>query len=144
MSYIFNGCNSLVELDLSNFVTSKVTNINGMFQNCTSLTTLDFRNLNLSKMPYTTSGANYKYNCSNMFTNCTALTELRLDNCNNTTLLMINLDRQAMSYGGYKQYYAGLPTYEDGSVHNMYFKESNWSSSTSTRKGWTINYVPEE
>ena len=144
MYYMFHGCESLTSLDLSNFDTSNVTSMNCMFYNCSSLTSLNFENLNLSKISYITSGSNYKYNCSNMFTNCTALTELRLDNCNKTTLLMINLDRQTMSYGGYKQYYADLPTYEDASVHNMYFKESNWPSLTSTRKGWTINYVPEE
>ena len=143
MNSMFRDCTSLTSLGLSSFDTSNVTNMNYMFYNCSSLTSLNFENLNLSKMPYTTSGANYKYNCSSMFTNCTALTELRLDNCNKTTLLMVNLDRQPMSYGGYKQYYADLPTYSDGSVHNMYFKKSNWSTSTNVRTGWTINYVEE-
>ena len=34
---LFNGFNSLKEIDLSNFDTSNVTDMNGMFQNCTSL-----------------------------------------------------------------------------------------------------------
>ena len=37
MEYMFNECKSLEELDLSNFNTSKVTNMENMFNNCISL-----------------------------------------------------------------------------------------------------------
>ncbi len=37
---MFSGCESLVKLDLSNFDTSKVTNMNYMFWDCSSLTTI--------------------------------------------------------------------------------------------------------
>lgn len=37
MSYMFGGCDRLQSLDLSNFNTSKVTNMEGMFLRCTNL-----------------------------------------------------------------------------------------------------------
>ena len=40
MAYMFSGCSSLKELNLSNFNTNKVTNINGMFKGCSSLISL--------------------------------------------------------------------------------------------------------
>ena len=41
MSYMFNGCNSLTTLDVSNWDTSNVTNMSDMFNDCIALTTLD-------------------------------------------------------------------------------------------------------
>ena len=35
----FNGCSSLTEVDLSNWNTGSVTNMNNMFRNCSKLTT---------------------------------------------------------------------------------------------------------
>ena len=42
MSMMFWGCSSLKELNLSNFNTSKVTNMESMFSNCNSLENLNF------------------------------------------------------------------------------------------------------
>ena len=44
MSYMFCGCNSLTNLDLSKFNTQNVTDMNSMFYECNSL-----KNLDLSK-----------------------------------------------------------------------------------------------
>jgi len=41
MSFMFNGCSSLKELNLSNFKTNNVTNMGWMFQSCTSLKKLN-------------------------------------------------------------------------------------------------------
>ena len=41
MSYMFSGCSSLTSLDLLNFNTNKVTNMNNMFSKCSSLDSLD-------------------------------------------------------------------------------------------------------
>ena len=38
---MFLDCNSLTNIDLSNFNTQNVTNMSGMFWNCSSLTNLD-------------------------------------------------------------------------------------------------------
>jgi surface protein len=48
MRYIFADCSSLETLDLSNFKTSKLNNINNMFSNCTSLKDLNLSNFNIS------------------------------------------------------------------------------------------------
>jgi surface protein len=48
---MFNNCNNLNQLDLSNFNTSKVSNMEGMFYNCTNLTQLDISNFNFIKTP---------------------------------------------------------------------------------------------
>ena len=37
MSDMFNGCNSLTNIDLSNFNTQNVTDMRGMFSYCNSL-----------------------------------------------------------------------------------------------------------
>ena len=87
-SLTFNGtnCNSMFtaykgrELDLSNFNTSNVTDMSGMFSGCSSLTSLDLSNFN-------TSNVNV---ISSMFYNCSSLTSLDLSNFNTskvTTLL---------------------------------------------------------
>ena len=41
MGEMFSGCSSLTTLDLSEFDTSKVTNMGNMFRGCTNLTSLD-------------------------------------------------------------------------------------------------------
>ena len=45
---MFNGCESLTSLDLSNFNTSSVENMENMFNGCKSLTSLDLSNFNTS------------------------------------------------------------------------------------------------
>ena len=50
MSYMFNGCLNLVELDVTHFNTAKVTNMNGMFNDCSRLTSLDVTNFNTANV----------------------------------------------------------------------------------------------
>ena len=63
MNYMFLRCTSLITLDLSNFNTSKVTNMSNMFYNCISLTSLDLSNFDTSKVT----------NMDYMFSSCTSL-----------------------------------------------------------------------
>ena len=70
MSYMFNYCTSLKNLDVSSFNTSKVTNMLYMFANCTNVTSIDVTNLNTSKV----------INMSYMFNRCYKLTNLDLSN----------------------------------------------------------------
>ena len=46
MNNMFQFCNSLTSLDVSNFNTSNVTNMDSMFNNCTSITSLDVSRFN--------------------------------------------------------------------------------------------------
>ena len=76
---MFSNCGSLTSLDLSHFVTSKVTDMSSMFSNCSSLKSLNinFDTQKAEKM-------------QNMFKNCTSLTSLNIStfntvNCQNFT-----------------------------------------------------------
>ena len=50
LSYMFGGCSSLTKLDVSNFDTSCVTNMEGMFCVTTNLTSLDVSGLDTSQV----------------------------------------------------------------------------------------------
>lgn len=68
MSNMFDGCKSLVNLDVSHFNTSNVTQMYSMFAGCSSLTSLDVSNFDTSKV----------MNMFLMFSGCTNLTSLDL------------------------------------------------------------------
>ena len=63
MNYMFNGCESLISLDVSGFDTSNVIDINELFKSCKSLTLLDLSNFDMSNVNY----------ISDVFTNCDSL-----------------------------------------------------------------------
>ena len=67
MDGMFYGCKSLNYLDLSSFDTSKVTYMISMFDGCSSLTSLDLSNFNFKKAK----------NVNKMFANCSSLTDLK-------------------------------------------------------------------
>ena len=76
MSYMFYGCNSLTSLDVSNFNTSNVTNMSNMFYGCSGLTSLDLSGWDTSNVSY----------ISDMFNGCSNLTSIRMKGCNQTTI----------------------------------------------------------
>ena len=97
MSYMFNGCKYVSELDLSNFDTRKVTNMFMMFWNCSSLKSLDLSSFNTSNV--TDMGCMFSYctltsldlssfntskvnNMDGMFMYCHYLTNLNISNFN--------------------------------------------------------------
>ena len=70
MSYMFYSMSNLITLDLSNFDTSKVTDMNAMFDGMSNLTTLNLSNFDTSKVT----------NMSFMFYGMRNLTSLNLSN----------------------------------------------------------------
>ena len=50
MNSMFEGCTSLTNLDISNFDTSNVTGMNWMFYSCSKLNDLDIRQFDFSKV----------------------------------------------------------------------------------------------
>ena len=72
MSYMFYECTSLTSIDLSNFNTSNVTNMWGMFNYCSSLTSLDLSSFNTSNVT----------DMGSMFNSCKQLTILDLSGFN--------------------------------------------------------------
>jgi len=79
MSYMFSGCSSLTELDLSSLETGNVTNMHYMFSGCGSLAELDMSGFETGNVT----------NMSAMFSGCRSLTKLDLsgfDTGNVTTM----------------------------------------------------------
>ena len=70
MEYTFLYCNSLTNLDISNFDTSNVTTMQSMFSGCSSLTNLDVSNFNTSNVELITG----------MFQDCSSLTSIDVSN----------------------------------------------------------------
>ena len=68
MSCMFNKCSSLISLNLSNFNTINVNNMNGMFNKCSLLTSLNLSNFNTINVK--------DMNC--MFQLCSSLENLNL------------------------------------------------------------------
>ena len=68
MNYMFRECSTLIRLDISNFDTRQVTNMNGMFSGCKSLTSLDLSSFDTSQVT----------DMSHMFDWCESLTGLDL------------------------------------------------------------------
>ena len=60
------NCKKLSSLDLSNFITTNVTNMGGMFSSCSALTSLDLSNFYTKEVWY----------MDNMFNGCSALTTI--------------------------------------------------------------------
>ena len=85
MGSMFNSCSGLKSLDLSNFDTSNVSNMYSMFNGCSNLISLDLSNFNTSNVT----------NMNSMFYNCNSLTSLTLSNFN--TSKVTNMDY--MFYG---------------------------------------------
>ena len=67
---MFQNCNKIIEIDLSEFVSSSVSSMNYMFSGCTSLTSINFKNFD------TSSVTEMMY----AFQNCQSLTSLDLSN----------------------------------------------------------------
>lgn len=49
-SYLFNGCQSLMDVDVREFDTGNVTDMTGLFQNCSSLTSINLSNCDMQKV----------------------------------------------------------------------------------------------
>ena len=72
LAFLFYGCNSLTNIDLSNFKTQNVINMRNMFFRCDSLTNIDLSNFNTKKVT----------NMSAMFLGCSSLANIDLSNFN--------------------------------------------------------------
>ena len=116
MSFIFSDMSHLTTLDLSNFDTSKVTNMERMFNNMTNLTTLNLSNFDTSQVT----------NMSNMFAVTPKLTTLDLSSFN--TSKVTNMER--MFYGMRNLTILNLSNFNTSNVMSMSNMFSNMSSLT--------------
>ena len=79
MSHMFNGMRNLTTLNLSDFNTSNVTNMGGMFFNMTNLTAFNFSNFDTSKVT----------DMGSMFYGMSSLTTLDLFNFNTSQVMIM-------------------------------------------------------
>lgn len=128
MQYMFNNCDSLTKLDLSNFDTRKVTNMENMFTSCYSLTELNLSNFN-TKCCVGVVNNLYRY----IISNCTNLYTLRLDNCNKDTIGSI------LSWADIARGNSYNPPTKLGTI----FCKESMAEGITPPYGWEFEYVAE-
>ena len=105
MSGMFFNMRNLTSLDLSNFNTSKVANMSGMFASMRNLTTFNLSNFNTSKV----------VNMSTMFMDTYNLTSLNLSNFNTSNVTNMS----SMFAGMYNLTTLNLSNFNTSKVTNM-------------------------
>ena len=116
MGIMFSGMRNLTTLDLSNFDTSKVTDMYGMFRDMSNLTTLNLSNFNTSKVT----------DMYAMFYNLSKLTTLNLSNFNTSKVT----NMYAMFYNLSKLTTLDLSNFNTSKVTNMGLMFSGMSNLT--------------
>ena len=76
---MFENCDNIIEIDLSNFNTSQVTDISCMFYRCLSLSSLNLDNIDTSNVD----------NMAYMFYNCSSLRSLNLVNFDTSKVITL-------------------------------------------------------
>ena len=105
MSHMFNGMRNLTTLNLSNFNTSNVTNMGGMFFSMTNLTTLNLSNFDTSKVT----------DMGSMFYGISNLTTLNLSNFNTSQVTIMG----GMFYGMSNLTTLNLSNFDTSKVTDM-------------------------
>ena len=80
MKYMFSGCSSLTSINLSNINTSSVADLSYVFNGCSSLKSLDLSSFNTSNVK----------NIDNMFNDCKLLEKLDIRNFDTASVLTMN------------------------------------------------------
>ena len=114
MNYMFGSCSSLTSLDLSNFNTSKVTNMANMFESCSSLTSLDLSSFDTSQVSV----------IDKMFYSCSSLTSLDLSNFNTSNVI----DMSYMFYSCLSLTSLNLSNFNTSQVTNIEYMFYNCSN----------------
>ena len=131
MSYMFNNCNTISNIDLSSFNTSNVTDMNNMFCNCRNLTSLDLSSFNTNKVT----------DMNSMFFDCNNLITLNLSNFDTSNVI----DMEGMFCQCYKLKGLDLRNFDTSNVINMknmfadcaYFNnDNNWGI-----ENWNVSKV---
>ena len=116
MSYMFYGMSNLTSLNLSNFDTSNVTKMYAMFSNMSNLTTLDLSNFNTSNIT----------NMYRMFSGMSSLTALNLSSFNTSQVTYM----ASMFWGTSNLTTLDLSNFDTSKVTDMTYMFSGMSSLT--------------
>lgn len=152
-SWMFNDCQSLTNLDLSNFDTSKVTSMKWMFGNCLSLTTLDLSSfdtsnatslngmfqacLSLETLDLSNFNTNNVTDMSYMFSGCSDLANLDVSNFNTSKVTKMNSmfgDCSSLTE-------LDLHNFDTSKVTNMYGMFDYCSNLTLDCSHWNVDKV---
>jgi len=106
MESMFYGCSSLTSINLSNLDTSQVEDMESMFDGCSSLTSLDLSYFDTSQVMYMTY----------MFCDCLLLTSLNLSNFNTEKVISIN----NMFYGCINLEYINLNNFDETKLDSAF------------------------
>jgi len=107
MQHMFDRCRNLMEIDVSEFDTSKVANFGFMFSDCTSLTKLDLRTFDISHATI----------LQGMFRNCEYLTSLDISGFVTSSVT----DMKYMFYGCKNLTDVDLRQFDTKNVSSMQF-----------------------
>ena len=114
---MFENCSGLTSLDLSNFNTANVTDMNGMFSGCSGLTSLDLSSFNTVNLT----------NMNGMFSGCSGLTSLNLSSFNTA-----NVRHMYWMFSGCSGLTSlDLSNFNTDNVTDMYYMFENCSGLTS-------------
>ena len=80
INYMFSGCDSLINIDLSNYSTQNVIDISYMFAGCKSLKNINLNNINTQNIS----------NMSYMFYECNSLKKIELSHFNTHNVINMN------------------------------------------------------
>ena len=77
---LFKGCSNIIEINLRNFVTTSVTDMDSMFSGCSALTSINLSNFITSNVRY----------MNNMFYDCSSLTSIDLTKFDTSNVIWMN------------------------------------------------------
>ena len=133
-SFMFFGCNNLIDIDLSSFDTQNVTNIGGMFYNCNNL-----KRINLSSFD-----TKIVTNMMSMFYSCNNLTDINLSSLDTKNVTNMSY----MFCDCYNLKNINLSSFDTKNVTNMSFMFENCKnlkdidlSSFDTKNATIINNI---
>ena len=109
MQYMFYGCSSLISWNLSNLDTSKVSNMKFMFSSCSSLANIDLSHIDTSEVT----------NFQSTFANCISLTSLNLSNFDTSKVTYIS----NMFNGCKNLIYINLKNYNENKLYSKGFTD---------------------
>ena len=110
---MFSLCNDIMEIDFSNFDTSKVKEMCSMFDGCSQLSSINFANFNTSNV----ESMDY------MFSDCSQLSSLNLSNFDTSKVTSM----MGMFYGCIQLSSLNLFNFDTSKVVYMYYMFSNCS-----------------
>ena len=126
MQSIFYNCNQLTSLDVSNWDTSNVTNMAYMFNSCTNLTSLDVSNFNTSNV------TDMRY----MFYICSSLTQLDVSNFDTSNVTTM----QGMFYNCHSLTSIDVSNFDTSNVTSIYMMFVNcWEITSLDCSNWDIS-----